>query len=352
MLYTYIVYNVVLLSGSFFAYLSDKAKNKFSINIFYLISFLSVLSVLILRYNVGTDYNSYEYIYYHIKEDENYLEPGFIFLLKLCQQYSLSSEVFIGVFSLISTSFIYLTARHYNKLIFITFYILVLYFQNMTAIRQITAVCIALYALHFLIQRKNVTFIIFIVLSSLFHSSTLLLLPFILCNNIQFNKKSYLPFVLAIIASAIYLDIFNIISELNILQGTKYQSYLISKFNTPTQLGSGLGVILKTVPPLLFSIYFFNKEKYIHNLLYVLNIAYIVAIILSAKVHIFNRLPPIFCIVVPYSLYFMSNHHRTLKYILMITFIFLIFFENDIRISDKSLNKGLGITPYTSIFEK
>lgn len=68
MFYTYIIYNLVLLFGAFFAYISDRASNRFSANLFYFISFISVLSILILRYNVGTDYNSYEYIYYNIKE--------------------------------------------------------------------------------------------------------------------------------------------------------------------------------------------------------------------------------------------------------------------------------------------
>ncbi|HCT6818903.1 TPA: EpsG family protein, partial [Morganella morganii] len=160
-----------------------------------------------------------------------YLEPGFIFLLKICRQYSLSSEVFISLFSIISTSFVYLTAKHYNKFIFITFYILVLYFQNMTAIRQITAVCIALYALHYLIEKSNVRFVIFILLSSLFHSSTLLLLPFIFFNYFYFNRLRYIPFILLFIAFVLYIDIFSFIENLNILQGTKYYSYLNSKFN-------------------------------------------------------------------------------------------------------------------------
>ncbi|EME4040079.1 EpsG family protein [Morganella morganii] len=352
MFYTYIIYNLVLLFGAFFAYISDRASNRFSANLFYFISFISVLSVLILRYNVGTDYNSYEYIYYNIKQDENYLEPGFIFLLKICRQYSLSSEVFISLFSIISTSFVYLTAKHYNKFIFITFYILVLYFQNMTAIRQITAVCIALYALHYLIEKSNVRFVIFILLSSLFHSSTLLLLPFIFFNYFYFNRLRYIPFILLFIAFVLYIDIFSFIENLNILQGTKYYSYLNSKFNTPTQLGSGLGVVLKIIPALLFIIYLFNKKIPSYNLLYVLNIFYILSIILSAKIHVFNRLPPIFSIAIPYSLYFIKSNYNSLKYLFLIAIIFLIFFENDIRISDKSLNKGLGITPYISIFEK
>lgn len=222
----------------------------------------------------------------------------------------------------------------------------------MTAIRQITAVCIALYALHYLIEKSNVRFVIFILLSSLFHSSTLLLLPFIFFNYFYFNRLRYIPFILLFIAFVLYIDIFSFIENLNILQGTKYYSYLNSKFNTPTQLGSGLGVVLKIIPALLFIIYLFNKKIPSYNLLYVLNIFYILSIILSAKIHVFNRLPPIFSIAIPYSLYFIKSNYNSLKYLFLIAIIFLIFFENDIRISDKSLNKGLGITPYISIFEK
>ncbi|WP_162271069.1 EpsG family protein [Morganella psychrotolerans] len=297
----------MLFSGSLFSYLSDKANNKCSSSIFYFISFIFVISALIFRYNVGTDYNSYEYIYYNVKSTEEYLEPGFLFLLRICNYFSLSSSVFISLFSIISTSFIYLTARHYNKLLFITFYILVLYFQNMTAIRQITAVCIALYAVHFLINKKIVYFIFWIYISSLFHSSTLLLLPFCIFNYIRCNRTLYLPIFLILFIFISYIDIFQLIDNLQILQNTKYQNYIYSKFNTPTQLGSGLGVILKMILPIIFIIYSINKKDHKANIIFILSVSYLLSIILSAKIHIFNRLPPIFCIIIPFALFFYKN---------------------------------------------
>lgn len=81
---------------------------------------------------------------------------------------------------------------------------------------------------------------------------------------------------------------------------------------------------------------------------------YIISIFLSAKIHIFNRIPPIFSVIIPFSVCYVYNIRTKYKQLIIFSFIsiYLFLYEVDINISQSSLNSGLGISPYTTIFEK
>ncbi|EPO5266057.1 EpsG family protein [Providencia rettgeri] len=354
MITTYIIYNLTLLFGSFFAFLSQYCKNKKASLIFLSLSFIIVFLIAAIRYDIGTDYKNYVEIFKNLDSSSEYLEISFIFIASILKSNNIDVQFLFVVFSFISLLFVYLASRNSNKFLFITAFILILYFQSFSAIRQISAICIALYAFSYLISNRPLQFLVWLIISTTFHFSTIILLPFILLSKVRLNNIFFLMLTISLSIAILYFDVSNKILSLDILAQTKYASYIGSQFNSETKLGSGLGVILKITYPFLVLIITLNKKDRLSNYIFSTMMIYVICILLSAKIHIFNRLPPIFSIVIPFSIcyvYSKKSKYRQL-FVFSFFFIYLFLYELDINISQSHLNSGLGISPYQTILEK
>ncbi|MEX9818291.1 EpsG family protein [Providencia rettgeri] len=354
MIFTYIVYNFVLLFGCLFSFLSQYSKNKALSITFFSVSFFIVFSIAAVRYNIGTDYKNYVEIFKSLDPSDQYLEFSFLLIGSFIKLNDLDVQWLFISFSFISLLFVYITAFNYNRTLFILGFILILYFQNLSAIRQICAVCISFYALHKLIKNHPIHFIFWILISSTFHSSTLMLLPCVLLSKIRCNN--YYFFIITIILSILifYFDFANKLLSIDLISQTKYASYVNNQFSDETKLGSGLGVILKVIYPFIVLFLAINVKNSLSNYIFTFMMLYIISIFLSAKIHIFNRIPPIFSIIIPFSIcyiYNMKSKYRQI-YIFLFISIYLSLYEIDIENSQSYLNSGLGISPYQTIFEK
>lgn len=153
------------------------------------------------RYGVGTDYNNY-YNIFNVVKQTNWGgitrrlagfngEVSFLYFSK-CFLTFLSIKQYFGFLTFISLSiFVKALLEQYNKYdITICYYLyLTLYFgESLNNVRQYIALSIGFYALKYIFKKKIIKFTLAIIIASLFHVTSLIMLPLYLLwdhNNIE-----------------------------------------------------------------------------------------------------------------------------------------------------------------------
>lgn len=149
--------------------------------------------LLASRYDIGTDYANYEKLYiYYIESGITSFEPFFASLFWIGDNYNMNFDSFIVFSSLICIviPFGYIKNSFPKNDVFLAvFTLIVLLFGSwFNIIRQCTAMGIILIAIHYLIERNIIGYLFFIMLASLCHSSSLVLLPCVFFIRL-FNKS-------------------------------------------------------------------------------------------------------------------------------------------------------------------
>lgn len=253
-------------------------------NILLSISWFILTVSSALRYKVGTDYAQYEYIYTMLATGgETSKELGYYYLFLLSDLLSGNAQTIFIFFSILISSFYYLfvvkSARFFKKeiryeysylmlLLFIAFY----YFQSMNQIRQFVAIAIAVYGLLFYVEKRYFLSCFWILLASLFHSSSILLLVFIPFLNIRVNFK----IVTVLMAAFIIFNPIEKLISLYVQFKFPYYGYLsYVEFASETSI---IGLITTCVSSgfLLFFVYFHKiGNKKVHNIVQNIIIIYV-----------------------------------------------------------------------------
>ena len=201
------------------------------------------------------DIKNYENIYLYLSQTGNYsysgVEIGFSLLMKFSVFLGLDYYGFLIILGTITTMLLYNFTVKYsnNPSIVLIMYIIFPFFLEVVQIRNYLASLIVLNAITFLISKKYFKYCVAIIFASLFHTTSLFYLLFVL---VFFSKKKLLYIVLSI--TGIYVVIQKYIFPkllLLIPNGTKYIVYMDNAKITTT---------------ILFIIYFFCSLILILNL--------------------------------------------------------------------------------------
>lgn len=259
---------------------------------FFLFSFLVVVLFSGLRYEVGTDYNSYREMYEGTRT-LLYREIGFRNLFYLLQNLNLEYYHATIILALITNLFIFLKVKNSSKYGFLAISIYLLdgnYFQSFNIMAQYISIALFFYATKYIVNKNFLKYFLFIIIGALFHKSMLLILPVYFLPQYRFKKTTY---ILGIITSYILVQLnlierttIFILSHIDILG---YSSYINSNyFFMKSNLGFGvLFLVILCIIIILFNDKIFkNKEQ-----LFYFNLYYIGMIfrLLSGDARIFVR---------------------------------------------------------------
>lgn len=353
---TYLIYNSILLFASFFAYCVQQVDNKRQECFYRIMVFLVLWIPASLRYGIGTDYFSYLSIYEHIDWYADDLETGYAWLNQLFHSLQLGHECLFATVAGITYAPLCFGLPKKGYAWWMLFYVLTLYLGSYTLMRQSIAISISLYASVQLLQGHCKRYLVSIVLASLFHTSALLLFFAFILKYMNFNRWNAL---LIAVGGIIFIFRFNFISilfESELFFNSTYGDYAFSSFNRETEIGSGLGVVVKCMIPCIF-IFLSNKiqntEKG-NGFLVGMSIAYLLAISLSVKVHIFNRLVDAvsFVGVLEIGIIGMSRLRYRKVLLLFLFCLSVLTFEYTIANAQISKSEGGGISPYVSLFNR
>lgn len=216
-----------------------------------------------LQYAVGTDYYSYYSIFENPKVNNYYAnykkEYGFVFIASVVQSFLHPQWGFVFLAAIQMFCFyLFILQSSFKRidLFFLCFFCFCTAFMNQTNIlRQYTAAYIFLAGVYFIYKRNILLYIITIILCSLFHRSSLLLLLFYGIFSLQYRFRSVyffmFEFCLVLLISVIGID--TVIEK--VVKLTIYSSYLGSAYNNKSRS------LLNTITKIIYAPF------YIHFLL-------------------------------------------------------------------------------------
>lgn len=354
MCYTLVIYNSILVFSFLSSYGATYAKRAYQRAIFRFLCFLFLFFPAAVRYGIGTDYFAYVDIFETIDFKTTTLEPGYVFLNVLISFCGLDVQWVFVITSCIIYGLICFGLPKKNYVYYITLFVLLFYLRSYNIVRQAIAVSFLLLACVYYAKNKKL-FYLGICIASVFHYSAILVFLVGIIKQVKIYKFQpvYFLMLLYVLHKVNFVDV---IFSSNCFLNTAYANYANSIFNVTTSLGSGIGVCIRTVIPLIviFRGYELAKKNEAYKMYIWLAYIYLLVYFFALHVLIFNRLVDLF-IFVPVLCFpiIRSEYGKSRKcFTYFVLLIFVVNFQKVIIDSLSSYGTGNGINPYVSIFNK
>lgn len=214
MLQSILVYTLIILVMLLFANIAKRKavyqtgqygelvqkRSFWSFEIVFMLLFFALMFGM--RYDVGIDHLGYLFSYIEGSVGENLrMEPLFRWISKICYDLNIHPIIYFAIWAFIQITFFLLAFKNERYLfpLLITF----LFFNSsftfwMNGIRQALALCIWLYSITFIVEKKFWHYIIWGIIAFLFHRSALILFVFypLLRNGKDYFKSIPLQLIL------------------------------------------------------------------------------------------------------------------------------------------------------------
>jgi hypothetical protein len=362
---TLLFYNILCILAFTFALLYEYVKERFVSVLGYVFSFLSLWIPSAIRYGVGTDYMGYYYSFFQHDIMDIDTEPAFYFINWIVLKLGLGVQWIFVLSSFITYIFAYASFPKKKFSLCVLFFTFYMYLASYSLVRQGMAISIIMYGISQLIKGRHIQFIILVCIASLFHYSALIMIPTYLFSNLKFGTKSLLLLLSVGVFIIIKFDIVDQLMNNSLLLTSKYGVYATYReyAEPPKGGGTGIGVMIRLFLPVMI-LFFTSKVKQIMSNNYIIIIScltYICAYLCALQMHIFNRLvdafmfAPIFGILLFVQLINYDKYNIKYIKVCLLFFILIINFMNFNQAILRNTNKGnggLGINPYSSIFNK
>ncbi|MTD42707.1 hypothetical protein GIX45_29560 [Erwinia sp. CPCC 100877] len=347
LIYNLTLFGVVLLS-SFYKIASNSSLRK----IIAACIFLIVLMPSVLRGGIGTDVDTYRFIFEHGDYFSGKIEGGYLFINQMVHFLNGKFQWVIVICAFVSYLLIFRSVNREFFPVCVIFFTLIMYLPSYSMLRQFIAISFSLYAMRFLVEEKVIKYFLSVVFAMGFHFSALLLIPFYFLRNLKI-KGEWL-FVASIVICVIIsrVDVIDILFQLPIINSTKYSLYADGDFARVPELGSGLGVLLKMIVPVAVilcanKIYRLNNN---YSFVVWLNFLYLLATLLSLEIYIFNRVVDVFMFApvlgVPVLIMLGRDKFSKMSIFALSFLVYFILFEQTINTNVVGSGIGLGINPY------
>lgn len=364
---TVIFYSFILLSSTFFVWLSEKGRTRFDRKTLLGIAFLLVFIPSAIRYDVGTDYLSYLNIFRHPTILENYKikEPGFYFINWFLHTNGFHSQWMFATFAFIFTTIAFITYPRNNAWLLHFLFFSMLWLSSFNIIRQSVALSWCMLSIFCFFNKRYIWFVILALIATSFHRSAIFILLSGFIALIPLNstfRSRIIPIVFIAIIGYSYLNIDKILFYIqNVLSLVGLNSYL-EYFSNPKHFtsrnsGSGISYLAK----ILFSIYIIMNTKSLvqlnsnYWLITLLNFLYALAMALANNIIIFGRMTDTFAIapiIGGLLLLQLPNNTRAHRLVLysFLLFLLLLFIKLSFGIPTSYSNPKL--MPFQTIFSE
>jgi hypothetical protein len=229
-----IYYGFTIITLLFYGFPNIKTKNK-SYNPYIYVSFILLLLVGVLRFDVGTDFMPYYRFFNSGSFFDGRFEIGYSILNYLTAKVFGGSQAIFIVTHTIIMVLAYLSIDKYSldkKFSILLFVFGFFFFDAMNGIRQYIAVLICLYGHGFLTDRKTIKFIIITLIATTFHYSALITLILIPLRKYKLTKMNVVLMYISVLLFNVFYQpvisyIFRIINLIPyISRYSIYESYL------------------------------------------------------------------------------------------------------------------------------
>lgn len=235
------IYILIMLISFFWAFIIERSRqfshltiaNEYErkctkkILLLLLLTIIPLFLMSALRKEIGTDYVSYERIFFDIQENRlnDPIEWGYILLNKLCVFFTSNPQSIFIITSFLFCTFVCLSIYQQSDQISLSilFFVLSLdYCISLNVIRQFLGMAICIYAFKFIYQRKMIKYLFYVLMASTIHAVCIIFVATYFFANIRLNVKRILCiFIVFILSIPCYEQFLNIV-----LKGTKYYKLL------------------------------------------------------------------------------------------------------------------------------
>jgi hypothetical protein len=321
-----------------------------------------------MRYDVGTDHLGYLFSYIEGSVGENLrMEPLFRWISKICYDLNIHPIIYFAIWAFIQITFFLLAFKNERYLfpLLITFLFFNLSFTFwMNGIRQALAMCIWLYSITFIVEKKFWHYIIWGIIAFLFHRSALILFVFypLLRNGKDYFKSIPLQLILFVsvfiiknVFEVFILQFEPIIEQFQTILGGESELYrdytmdnMLDERNNEVE-GTGLAYMFRILVWVIIILYsrklksYYNSKKF--NIIYFFFFFSLLSFYIFPNGIVALRRPfsyfPVFqTIMLAYFVYYLfrSNSfrfNRLLAYALIIAFIG-VFYLNMLGATERS----------------
>lgn len=369
MLYTVLLYNLILFSSTALLYVSEKEKTAIGRRVCLVLAFLVTVIPNAIRYEIGSDYVNYVAIFEELAAGGTvYIEPGFLFLIYAVQSLGLGYEWLFAFIAIFIHLFAFLAYPKKNKYIAHLFFMLLFYFVSFSGMRQMMAVVIVMYAVKlYMLHKNDLKFYIMVLFASLFHAVGLVFLFIPLVTNNKYSQRllvhvgrgSILLWTLTFVLGASFISIIG--SLLSVLPFLDYSSYLSSdRYSASAEINTGLGVLVQACF-YLYPLFFIKKLLKINKqyaLIFALLIPYVLFWAFQKHIAIFYRPKQAFeFAIILVVLMVLSNKFIPFRHLYVLSlFLFLLFTFNKKIVAAHTnymvtCNSGR-LAPYVTVFNK
>ncbi len=333
---------------------------------------LLLLVLACLRFGVGADYFSYQFLYSRINPSifvelahgADNQEIGFRLLGSLIKGLGFSYQFYLIIISAVNLLFISLICKKYSKnptlslTVYYSFYYLVWTFSGL---RQGLVLAIGMYyLLKYINQNKSIRFFIIIFILTLIHYSALILIIYYLVTKIEFRKKTLIIITICSI-------LFSLIPWGNILKifsGVPIIDKVLIYIDADYSIGSILNFqSLGRIAFLVIALFYYNTYKMRSSFSKKLINIYIFSIIIyflfqfseltAARLSIYGKFLDIILLVNVYYLY--KDRINKILYIVLLGLLMLLYLNKDLStlVSETGMQTEDKINiPYTNIINK
>ena len=187
-------------------------------NMFYWIATVIMCLFSGLRYAVGTDYFTYQYIFENsgISTVANFKGgKGFLVASKLINYLTNNTEVHFFIFSVFMVFMImfFIFKKSQFKFLSVSIYLgLGSYFVSFNIMRQYIAIGIVVIVIDLLDKKYCIRYYIVILIAATFHATALIMIPVKIVFRLKWTKKVY--FIILVLGIGFYLNVNTIVSAL------------------------------------------------------------------------------------------------------------------------------------------
>lgn len=312
-------------------------KQKKLSNYFFIVpSFVIIFFVSAFRGDFMTDYVNYRNLFDNLSslrfkelfQHEYNIEFGYVLLNGFIQFFTDDSLYLFIVTTLIILIGFYYHISKYSVNLWLSILMFVTigsYYASFNIVRQILASAIIFAGSKFLYERKFFKFLFVVILASLFHQSSLIMIPFYFILNFRINFRNLL---LMLIGSILTVTYFNEI--LSFAQRFVYSNYTDEAYG---MTGQTVANIVLPVALLVFSLFHVNKldskNNSMHRVWFNAIIFYAVFNILGLQVLMMERLgrffSPYALLLIPFIFSKMQNKHLRFIYIMVLIFMLILY---------------------------
>lgn len=374
MIYLFIIFAFLIC-----IYLYDYKQISTNRNIVLKLLFITLTLLAGLRYRIGTDTISYADFYTTVPDIFSLKLSDFVntrfaplcFLLFSISKTICSDFVFFQlVISFIVNYTIFWFIQRYGRnrfvFTFLLMYFLTSYYMlNCEVLRESLAICVFIYSIPFLLDKKYIQYYLLCSVAILFHYGAVILLIFPLCMYIRVNKYFMVGIFVAYIFAFMMKDYFYLLNfvSVNTDMSNLINVYSESALNREFSLMNIVGISVNMILPLISCVYVKRNTDESFNLFEPFFALYLLMFVVSTSIWIFRRYSDnylgifelyyyslfISCIVRKYSKIFISF---TLVLLLLLPrFVYLYrYWTNDFaEIIYPGLKKVEVIIPYTNV---